>query len=173
MLGEFLCGTMGSVASWEYWTPLGSPSQHSGLRIPCCRRCCIDHSWGPGLIPGRGTPCVTERQYIHTYNNVHVVAQPVRNPNSIIHEDVGSIPGLNQWVKDLALSFGVGHRRSLDPALLWLWHGLAAAAPIGPLTPGTSLCPRYSPKKKINKHCRELWYRLQTQLGFGVPMVVV
>ena len=31
------------------------------------------------------------------------------------------------------MSCGVGHRYSLDPALLWLWHRLTAAAPIGPL----------------------------------------
>ena len=35
------------------------------------------------------------------------------------HEVVGSIPGLHQWVKDLAL--------------LWLWHRPVATAPIGSL----------------------------------------
>ena len=31
------------------------------------------------------------------------------------------------------MSCGVGHRRGLDPALLWLWHRPVATAPIGPL----------------------------------------
>ena len=31
------------------------------------------------------------------------------------------------------MSYGVGHRRSSDPALLWLWCRPAAVAPIGPL----------------------------------------
>ena len=38
------------------------------------------------------------------------------------------------WVRFLAslsaMSCGVGHRRGLDPALLWLWRRPAAVAPI-------------------------------------------
>ena len=33
----------------------------------------------------------------------------------------------------VAVSCGVGHRRGSDPKLLWLWHRLAATAPIRPL----------------------------------------
>ena len=45
-------------------------------------------------------------------------------------EVVGLIPGLAQWVKDLVLpvSCGIGCKRVLDPALLWLWCRLAATA---------------------------------------------
>ena len=31
------------------------------------------------------------------------------------------------------MSCGVGHRHGSDPTLLWLWHKLAAVAPIQPL----------------------------------------
>ena len=43
-------------------------------------------------------------------------------------------PGLAHWVKEsnIAMSCGVGHRRGLDPTLLWLWCRPTAPAPIQP-----------------------------------------
>ena len=52
-----------------------------------------------------------------------------------IHEDVGLIPWPRSVGQEssIAMSYGVGHRRSSDPVLLWLWYRLAAVAPIGTL----------------------------------------
>jgi len=74
------------------------------------------------------------------------------NPTSI-PEDSGSIPGLAQWVKGsgIAMSCGVGHRRSSDIALLLLWHRLAVAAPIWPLAWELSFAKNAAQKSKKKK----------------------
>ena len=55
------------------------------------------------------------------------------------------------------MSCGVGCRRGLDPALLWLWRRLAAIAPIGPAAweppyaAGATLKRQKTEKKKRKK----------------------
>ena len=82
---------------------------------------------------------------------VPTVARGVEKPASI-HEDAGWIPGLTQWVKGsgIVLSCCVGRRCSLDPVLLCLWYGPAAAALIRPLTWKRlyAVCYRCGPPKE-------------------------
>ena len=62
------------------------------------------------------------------------MAQWLTNPTRN-HEVAGSVPALVQRDNDhgVAVSCGVGCRRSSGPELLWLWRRLAATAPIQPL----------------------------------------
>jgi len=62
---------------------------------------------------------------------VPILAQQVKKLTSL-YEEKGSLPGLNQWVKDLALpkALALSGGCGSDLALPWLWCRLAAAAPI-------------------------------------------
>ena len=67
------------------------------------------------------------------------------------------------------MSCGVGHRHGSDPGLLWLWHRLAASAPIRPLaweTPyamgvAQEMAKTQKKKKKIGVPIVVQWKRIQ------------
>ena len=94
----------------------------------------------------------------HSFKNpneelVPFLAQQLRT--WLVSMDVGSIPGLTQWIKDLAL---LGGSIGLDLELLWLWHRLATTAPIWPLAWGTSICWGCGPQKnKRTKPKKTQW----------------
>jgi len=74
------------------------------------------------------------------------------NPTSN-HEVVGSIPGLDQWIKDhsIVVSCSVGSRHTSDLLLLWLWCGPATVALLQPLAwkpPYVESSALKRPKKK-------------------------
>ena len=74
------------------------------------------------------------------------MAQQVTNTSSI-HEDVSSIPGSNQWAKDLWYRCRCGSNLVL--LLLWLW--LADAALIQPLAQALPYAIAESLKRKKKK----------------------
>ena len=109
---------------------------HSGQRPQAGRRDFLGPMRVDGVRGAQGSPFLCHSDTCSSFSRkeevgVPVVAHWVKNPSSI-HEDVGLIPGLAQWIigSSVAASRGRDHRGGLDPVLLWLWCSLAAAAPI-------------------------------------------
>ena len=91
--------------------------------------------------------------------------QWVRNPTRI-HEDVALIPG---WVGQglgVAVSCGVGHRRSSDLVLLWLWHRPAAVARIQPLAWDLPYATGAALKKKKKKEKKKNYFGFAPQFTY-------
>ena len=86
------------------------------------------------------------------------MAQRLANRLASMRTQVQSL-GLAQWVKDLALpmSHGVGHRRSSNPALLWLWCRQAAVALVRPLVWEPPYATDAALKKKAKKNLLLIW----------------
>ena len=64
----------------------------------------------------------------------------------------------------IAMSCGVGHKRSSDPALLWLWCRPAAVDLIGPLARKPPLAADVALKKKRKQKKKK--YTFKTLLTF-------
>ena len=86
-----------------------------------------------------------------------------------VSEDVGLIPGLAQWIKDLVLpSCSIVRRQDSDLALLWLWCRLAAEAPIQPLAWERPYAAGTALKRTTKKKVHTAWVLFLLQHGLRI-----
>ena len=105
---------------WSAGTQVWSLAWHSGLRIWCCRSCCIDHNCGSDLVPGLETA-------------FHGVAKKEEEKSPTAAElQVHLQPSTVNWRIRCCHSCSMGGSYGLD------------LTPV----PGTSMCCEFGHKKK-------------------------
>ena len=78
------------------------------------------------------------------------------------------------WGSGTAMSCGVGRRCGSDPALLWLWHRLAAVALIRPLAwePPNAVGAALKRKRKKSIHGKHNFGDLHLLLTYEVDIQI-
>ena len=154
-----------AAPKWKVW----SQAQHSGLKdLVLPQLCCRQQLWlgsdpDPRTLYAMGQPKKEQNMNDKELNyNIKMIPKfplwlVVTNLTSI-HEDLGVIPGLAQWLKGsvVATSCRVGHTRGSDLALLWLWRIGGSCSSNSTPSLGTSICCRCSPKKKEKQ--KQKWF---------------
>ena len=93
---------------------------------------------------------MTKRQFIRS-DGVPILVQQKRIQLETIRLLVQSLASLISQGSGITMSCSVGHRRSSDLALLWLWRRLAAVAPVRPLAWEPPYAMGAAPKRQKTK----------------------
>ena len=89
---------------WSAGTQVWSLAWHSGLRIWCCRSCCIDHNCGSDLVPGLETQ--------------HSMGWPKKKKKKVqLLRSYRFISSLAQWIE----GSGVATAAAWVAAMAWIW----------------------------------------------------
>ena len=112
-------------------------------------------SWHPSLMEARSQRDARVARIWHFFLQWLWIGLPPSTVWDGTRMQVWSVASLHGLKSGIAVSCGVGRRRGLDPALLWLWCRLAAVALIRPLAWELPYAKSVALKSKKRKKERE------------------